>query len=1045
MSRFFIDRPIFAWVLAIITMVAGAIAITRLPVAQYPNIAPPAVSVFASYPGASAQVVEQSVTQIIEQGMKGLDGLLYMSATSESSGQASITLTFESGTDPDVAQMQVQNKLQLVTPLLPQIVQQLGINVSKSGAAFLMVVGFVSEDGRLGEDDIADFVAANIVDPIARVPGVGNVQAFGTQYAMRIWLDPGKLETYRLTPDDVIAQIRAQNQQVAIGQLGGTPAVPGQQLNAAITAQGRLQKPEEFRAIVLRGNPDGSSLRLGDVARVELGAADYGFVSRYNGQPASGIAISLTSGANSIETSRAVEARLEQLKLAFPPGMTAVIPFDTTPFVRVAIQGVILTLLEAIALVFLVMYLFLQNFRATLIPTIAVPVVLLGTFAVLAALGYSVNMLTMFAMVLAIGLLVDDAIVVVENVERVMRDEGLSAVDATRKSMDQITSALVGIGLVLAAVFVPMAFLTGSTGVIYRQFSATIVSAMALSVLVALVLTPALCATMLRPADAGAHASAGGFFGWFNRTFDRGSERHRGRVRGMLSRRWRFMAAFGVMAALMIVLFLRLPSAFLPQEDEGWMLAQVVAPVGATQQRTLKALEKVEKHFINDPAVKSIFTVQGFSFGGSGQNTGIAWINLKDWSQRDSPELGVQAVADRAMGALMQIEDAFAFAFAPPPLPELGSTQGLAFFLTDNAGLGRAALVAARDQFLGAAAQSKLLANVRPNGLEDAPQLRIRTDPGKAAALGLRSSDINDTLGIAWGGQYIDDFIDRGRVKRVYVQSDAPFRMVPEDLNRWTVRNVQGEMVPFAAFASWEWEFGSPRLERFKGSPALEVNGDAASGVSSGTAMAEVERLVAQLPQGIGLEWTGQSYQQRSAGAQTPLLYMLSLLVVFLCLAAMYESWTIPTAVLLVAPLGILGTVLAATLFGMERDVYFQVAMLTTVGLSSKNAILIIAFAQENLERGMDLVEATMSAVRDRLRPILMTSLAFGLGVLPLALATGAGSGAQRAIGTGVLGGMIAGTLLGIFFTPLFFVVVQRLFGRRKPAGRPVAADSGAD
>jgi len=1044
-SRFFIDRPIFAWVLAIITMVAGAIAITRLPVAQYPNIAPPAVSVFASYPGASAQVVEQSVTQIIEQGMKGLDGLLYMSATSESSGQASITLTFESGTDPDVAQMQVQNKLQLVTPLLPQIVQQLGINVSKSGAAFLMVVGFVSEDGRLGEDDIADFVAANIVDPIARVPGVGNVQAFGTQYAMRIWLDPGKLETYRLTPDDVIAQIRAQNQQVAIGQLGGTPAVPGQQLNAAITAQGRLQKPEEFRAIVLRGNPDGSSLRLGDVARVELGAADYGFVSRYNGQPASGIAISLTSGANSIETSRAVEARLEQLKLAFPPGMTAVIPFDTTPFVRVAIQGVILTLLEAIALVFLVMYLFLQNFRATLIPTIAVPVVLLGTFAVLAALGYSVNMLTMFAMVLAIGLLVDDAIVVVENVERVMRDEGLSAVDATRKSMDQITSALVGIGLVLAAVFVPMAFLTGSTGVIYRQFSATIVSAMALSVLVALVLTPALCATMLRPADAGAHASAGGFFGWFNRTFDRGSERHRGRVRGMLSRRWRFMAAFGVMAALMIVLFLRLPSAFLPQEDEGWMLAQVVAPVGATQQRTLKALEKVEKHFIDDPAVKSIFTVQGFSFGGSGQNTGIAWINLKDWSQRDSPELGVQAVADRAMGALMQIEDAFAFAFAPPPLPELGSTQGLAFFLTDNAGLGRAALVAARDQFLGAAAQSKLLANVRPNGLEDAPQLRIRTDPGKAAALGLRSSDINDTLGIAWGGQYIDDFIDRGRVKRVYVQSDAPFRMVPEDLNRWTVRNVQGEMVPFAAFASWEWEFGSPRLERFKGSPALEVNGDAASGVSSGTAMAEVERLVAQLPQGIGLEWTGQSYQQRSAGAQTPLLYMLSLLVVFLCLAAMYESWTIPTAVLLVAPLGILGTVLAATLFGMERDVYFQVAMLTTVGLSSKNAILIIAFAQENLERGMDLVEATMSAVRDRLRPILMTSLAFGLGVLPLALATGAGSGAQRAIGTGVLGGMIAGTLLGIFFTPLFFVVVQRLFGRRKPAGRPVAADSGAD
>ena len=1044
MSRFFIDRPIFAWVLAIIIMVAGAIAITRLPVAQYPNIAPPAVTVSASYPGASAQVVEQSVTQIIEQGMKGLDGLIYMAATSESSGQAAITLTFESGTDPDIAQVQVQNKLQLVTPLLPQIVQQQGINVSKSGAGFLMVVGFVSGDGSMGEDDIADFVAANIVDPIARVPGVGNVQAFGTQYAMRIWLDPGKLETYRLTPGDVIAQVRAQNQQVAIGQLGGTPAVPGQQLNAAITVQGRLQKPEEFRAIVLRGNPDGSSLRLGDVARVELGAADYSFVSRYNGQPASGIAISLTSGANSIETSRAVTATLEQLEIAFPPGLKAVVPFDTTPFVRVAIQGVLLTLLEAIVLVFLVMYLFLQNLRATLIPTIAVPVVLLGTFAVLAALGYSVNMLTMFAMVLAIGLLVDDAIVVVENVERVMRDEGLSAVEATRKSMDQITGALVGIGLVLAAVFVPMAFLTGSTGIIYRQFSATIVSAMALSVLVALVLTPALCATLLKPADPQAHTVPGGFFGWFNRTFDRGSARHRDRVRGMLSHRWRFMAAFGAMTALMIVLFLRLPSAFLPQEDQGWMMAQVVAPVGATQQRTMKAIEAVEKHFMNEPAVKSVFTVQGFSFGGSGQNTGIAWINLKDWSERDSPELGVQAVAGRAMGALMQIKDAFAFAFAPPPLPELGTSQGFVFYLTDNAGLGREALVAARNEFLGVAAQNRLLANVRPNGLEDAPQLRIKVDPGKSAALGLLASDINATLGTAWGGQYIDDFVDRGRVKRVYVQSDAPFRMVPEDFNRWTVRNVHGEMVPFSAFATWNWEFGSPRLERYNGTPALEINGEAAPGVSSGTAMAEVERLVAQLPRGIGLEWTGQSYQERSAGAQTPLLYTLSLLVVLLCLAAMYESWTIPTAVLLVVPLGILGTVLAAMLRGMERDVYFQVAMLTTVGLSSKNAILIIAFAKENLERGMDLVEATMSAVRDRLRPILMTSLAFGLGVLPLALATGAGSGAQRAIGTGVLGGMVAGTLLGIFFTPLFFVVVQRLFGRRKPVAHTDTAGPGA-
>jgi multidrug efflux pump len=1032
MARFFIDRPIFAWVLAIIVMIAGAIAVTRLPVAQYPDIAPPTVIVSTSYPGASAKVVEESVTQIIEQGMKGLDGLVYMSSNSESSGQASVMLTFESGTDPDIAQVQVQNKLQLVTPLLPQIVQQQGINVSKTNSAFLMVVGFVSEDGRMGEDDIADFVAANVVDPLARVPGVGNVQAFGTRYAMRIWLDPGKLETYRLMPDDVIAQIRAQNQQVAIGQLGGTPAVPGQQLNAAVTAQGRLETPEQFRGIVLRGNPDGSTLRLGDVARVELGAADYGFVSRFNGQPASGIAISLTSGANSLETARAVEATLEQLKLAFPPGLKAVVPFDTTPFVRVAIQGVILTLLEAIGLVFLVMYLFLQNFRATLIPTIAVPVVLLGTFAVLAALGYSVNMLTMFAMVLAIGLLVDDAIVVVENVERVMHEERLGPVEATRKSMDQITGALVGIGVVLAAVFVPMAFLTGSTGVIYRQFSATIVSAMALSVLVALILTPALCATLLRPADADAHQARGGFFGAFNRLFDRGSARYRDGVRAALSRPQRWLAAFGAMAVVTAVLFLRLPSAFLPQEDQGWMMAQVIAPVGATQERTLKAIQTVEQHFMAEPAVKSVFTVQGFSFGGSGQNTGIAWVNLKDWSERESPELGVQAVAGRAMGALMQIKDALAFAFAPPPLPELGSNQGLSFFLTDQAGLGREVLLAARNQLLGAAAESKLLANVRPNGLEDAPQLRIEIDPGKAAALGLLSSDINATLATAWGGQYIDDFIDRGRVKRVYVQSDAPFRMLPEDFNRWTVRNLQGEMVPFAAFANWRWEYGSPRLERFNGAPAHEIAGDAAPGISSGTAMQEIERIVAELPRGVGVEWTGQSYQERRAGAQTPLLYTLSLLVVFLCLAALYESWSIPTAVLLVVPLGILGTVLASVLRGMERDVYFQVAMLTTVGLSSKNAILIIAFAQENLEKGMDLVEATMRAVRDRLRPILMTSLAFGLGVLPLAIATGAGSGAQRAIGTGVLGGMIVGTLLGVFFTPLFYVVVQRLFGRAR-------------
>ena len=1042
MARFFIDRPIFAWVLAIIVMVSGAISLTRLAVEQYPTIAPPTVTISAYYPGATAKAVEESVTQIIEQSMKGLDGLLYMSSTSGSDGGASISLTFESGTNADVAQVQVQNKLQLATPLLPATVRQQGVSVSKSDTGFLMVVAFLSVDSRLEADDIADYVAANVVDPLARVPGVGNVEVFGTKYAMRIWLDPSRLETYHLNPGDVIAAIRAQNQQVAIGELGGTPAVPGQQLNASITAQGRLQTPEQFRAIVLRGNPDGSTLMLGDVARVELGAERYSHIARFNGHPATGIAVSLATGANALATSRAVEAKLAQLAQSFPKGMQTAVPFDTTPFVRSAIQGVIVTLLEAVVLVFLVMFLFLQNLRATLIPTIAVPVVLLGTFTVLVTLGYSVNMLTMFAMVLAIGLLVDDAIVVVENVERIMHEEGLSPLEATRKSMDQITGALIGVGLVLAAVFVPMAFLGGSTGIIYRQFSATIVSAMALSVAVAIVLTPALCATMLKPVPSGGHLGGHGFFDWFNRRFDRGSTHYQGSVRRMLGRRGRYLAAFLAMVAIAAVLFLRLPTAFLPQEDQGWLMAQVMAPPGATQQRTMDSIYAVERHFLENEkdTVRSVFTVQGFSFSGSGQNAGIAWVNLKDWSERKSKELGVDAVAGRAMMSLMQIKDAMAFAFAPPPLPELGTSKGFVFNLKDDANLGHEALVAARNQFLGAAMQDKLLANVRPNGQDDAPQFRIDVDNKKAAALGLSIDDISATLATAWGGQYVDDFVDRGRVKRVYVQSDAPYRMVPEDFSRWAVRNSNGEMVPFQAFASWRWDYGPPRLERYNGASSLEINGEPAPGVSSGTAMSEVERLVAQLPRGIGLEWTGQSYQEREAGAQTPLLYALSLLVVFLCLAAMYESWAIPSAVMLVVPLGILGTVLASTLRGMERDVYFQVAMLTTVGLASKNAILIITFAKDNLAKGMDLVEATMLAVRIRLRPILMTSLAFGLGVLPLAIATGAGSGAQRAIGTGVLGGMIAGTVLGVFFTPLFFVTVQRLFGH----GRSPQATSDA-
>ncbi|MCD9088231.1 multidrug efflux RND transporter permease subunit SmeE [Stenotrophomonas sp. SY1] len=1040
MARFFIDRPIFAWVIAIIIMLAGALAMLKLPISMYPEVAPPAVSITANYPGASAKVVEDSVTQIIEQNMKGLDGLMYFSSNSSSNGQASITLTFESGTNSDIAQVQVQNKLQLAMPLLPQEVQRQGINVAKSSSGFLNVLGFVSEDGSMDENDISDYVGSNVVDPLSRVPGVGSIQVFGGKYAMRIWLDPTKLQTYKVSVDEVTAAVRAQNAQVAVGQLGGAPAVKGQQLNATINAQDRLQTPEQFRNIVVRTEADGSSLKLGDVARVELGAETYDFVTRYNGKPASGLAITLATGANALETAEGVSKTLEELKANFPRGMTAVIPYDTTPFVRVSIKGVVKTLLEAIVLVFVVMYLFLQNFRATLIPTIAVPVVLLGTFGILAVLGFSINMLTMFAMVLAIGLLVDDAIVVVENVERIMSEEGLSPLEATRKSMSQITGALVGIGLVLSAVFVPMAFMSGSTGVIYRQFSATIVSAMALSVLVAIVLTPALCATMLKPLKKGEHHVAhkglsGRFFNAFNNGFDRTSGTYQRGVKGILLRPGRFMAVFLALAVVMGLLFVRLPSSFLPNEDQGILMALVQAPVGATQERTLESIYKLEDHFLKNEkdAVESVFSVQGFSFSGMGQNSGMAFVKLKDWSER-SDDQGVGPITGRAMAALGQIKDAFIFAFPPPAMPELGIASGYTFFLKDNSGLGHEALVNARNQLLGMAGESKLLANVRPNGLDDTPQLRLDIDVAKAGAHGLSLDTINSTLATAWGSSYIDDFIDRGRVKRVYVQADDGFRMNPEDFSLWTVKNNVGEMVPFSAFASQRWDYGSPRLERYNGVSALEIQGEAAPGVASGDAMLEVEKLAKQLPAGFSIEWTAVSYQEREAGSQTPLLYTLSLLIVFLCLAALYESWSVPTSVLMVAPLGILGAVLANTMRGMERDVYFQVAMLTTVGLTSKNAILIVEFAKEHLEKGAGVIEATMHAVRDRLRPIIMTSLAFGLGVLPLAIASGAGSGAQRAIGTGVLGGMIVGTLLGLFFIPLFFVVVQRLFNRKQLA-----------
>ncbi len=1047
LSRFFIDRPIFAWVVAIIIMLFGVVAIPRLPISRYPNIAPPAVSITASYPGASAQTAEDSVTQIIEQNMTGLDGLIYMTSTSDNNGNVNIQLTFASGTNPDIAQVQAQNKLQQAVPLLPQIVQQQGISVSKSNNNFLVAVGFVSDDGRMSAADIGDYLATNVVDPMSRVPGVGNVQLFGSKYAMRIWLDPGKLDTYHLTANDVITAIKAQNAQVSVGQLGDLPSVPGQQINATVTALGRMHTPEQFSNIVLHSNADGSTLHLSDVARVELGQASYGFAVRYNGKIASGMGITLATGANALRTVASVQALVHRLEPGFPPGLKANFPYDTTPFVRKSIEEVVKTLAEAILLVFLVMYLFLQNLRATLIPTVAVPVVLLGTFGVLQMAGFSINMLTMFAVVLAIGLLVDDAIVVVENVERLMTDEGLSPIEATRRSMDQITGALIGIATVLSAVFVPMAFLTGSSGVIYRQFSITIVSAMVLSVTVAIVVTPALCATLLKPVAKGEHHSNRGFFRWFNRAFDDSNRRYQSVVARIIGRPGRYMLVYLALASIMGLLFIRLPTAYLPDEDQGYLFNLVQTPVGATLPRTMQALDQMKDYFLTKEkdAVDSIFTVAGYSFNGSGQNDGLGFLLLKDWSLRKSPQLGVRAIQMRAYGALSQIKDAQAFAFAPPPVTELGNSAGFNVYLKDDKGQGHTALIAARNQLLFLASKDKLLANVRPNGQEDAPQFRLDLDAQKAASLGLSMADVDDTLSVAWGGRYIDDFIDRGRVKHVLVQADAPYRMVPEDFNRWYVRNAAGNMVSVASFANSHWTYGSPRLERYNGIAAVNINGEAAPGVSSGDAMKELEKLVTQLPPGFSLDWTGESYQERAAGSQTPMLYTLSLIVVFLCLAALYESWSIPTAILLAVPLGVIGAVLATALRGLERDIYFQVAMLTTIGLASKNAILIVEFAKEYVEAGRNVVDATLHAVHDRLRPILMTSLAFGLGVLPLAVATGAGAGAQRAIGTGVFGGMLAGTFLGIFFIPLFFVVVQHVFHSVPEAAPTTGAAEGSE
>ena len=1024
-SRFFIHRPIFAWVVAIVIMMSGILSISNLPISQYPEIALPQVSVQAFYPGASAKTSEDSVTQIIEQNMKGIDHLLYVNSSSDSNGSASVTLTFDAGTDVDIAQVQVQNKLQAALPLLPQEVQQQGVRVNKTARNFLLVVGVYADDPKVNNYDLSDYIAANMLDDLSRVDGVGETQLFGGQYAMRIWLDPNKLNSFSLSPTDVITAIRAQNTQVSAGQLGGLPAVKGTALNATITAQSRLTSADQFRNIILRNN-NGAIVHLSDVARVELGAETYQIQAKYNGKPASGMAIRLAPGANALDTAKLVKERMVVLEKNFPKGYHYVIPYDSTPFITLSIHEVVMTLIEAIVLVFVIMYIFLQNWRATLIPTIAVPVVLLGTFAILGACGYSINTLTLFGMVLAIGLLVDDAIVVVENVERVMHEEGLPPLAATVKSMNEITGALIGIALVLAAVFVPMAFFGGSQGVIYRQFSVTLVSAMSLSVFVALVLTPAMCATLLRPASEEKPKT--GVFGWFNRNFNSASTNYRKSVNGIIGRGGRFMAIYAVLLACVALLFMRVPTSFLPDEDQGIIFTLAQLPPGATAERTGKVMDQIYDHYKKDKAVASTFTVVGFSFGGSGQNAGIAFTRLKDFEDRKAEDMKAPNVAGRAFGAFSQIRDAMVFPIIPPAVTELGTSSGFDLQLKDVGGLGHGALLNARNQVLGMASQNPKLAGVRPSGQEDTPQFRIDIDQNAAGAMGVNLSDINSTLSSALGGAYVNDFIDRNRVKKVFVQADAPYRMRPEDINNWYVRNNQGTMVPFSSFATSRWEYGPQQLDRYNGSASMEIQGAGAPGTSSGQAMAEVEKIITSLPAGISYEWTGLSLQERQSGSQAPMLYALSIFIVFVLLAALYESWSIPISIIMVIPLGVIGA-LGATMFrGLSNDIYFQVALLTIIGLSSKNAILIVEFAKHNHEAGMSLIDATLEAVRVRLRPIIMTSLAFTAGILPLFFANGAGSGSQHAIGTGLVGGMLSATFLAIFFIPLFFVLVQQIF-----------------
>jgi len=1028
MAKFFIDRPIFAWVIALFVLVMGGVAITQLPISQYPPVAPPAIVINVAYPGASAQTLEDSVLSVIEREMNGSPGLIYMESVAQADGTGTITISFQAGTNPDLAQVDVQNRLSRATPRLPAAVTQQGVRVDKARNNFLLFAMLSSDNPDFSPVALGDYAARNIVPELQRVVGVGQAQLFGTENAMRIWVDPAKLQGFNLSATDVNNAIRAQNAQVSSGSIGDLPNIPGQAIAATVVVNGQLANVEQFQNIVLRANTNGSTVRLKDVARVELGGQSYATSARLNGVPAVGIGVQPTPNGNALQSAKAIRAKMTELERFFPPGVKWNIPYDSSRFVQISITEVVKTLLEAIALVFVVMFLFLQNWRYTIIPTIVVPIALLGTFASLLALGFSINVLTMFGMVLVIGIVVDDAIVVVENVERIMSEEGLSPLEATRKAMKQISGAIIGVTVVLISVFVPLAFFAGSTGNIYRQFSAVMVTSIAFSAFMALSLTPALCATLLKPVEAGHHHEKRGFFGWFNRGFTRTAKGYESVVAVILRRAARYLIIYLAIIGAVVFTYMRLPSSFLPAEDQGNIIVNVQLPPGATQERSLAVMQQVENFILKQPEVQSMVGVMGFSFSGQGQNAGLAFVTLKDWEERKDPAHSASALAGRAFGALSGIRDAFIYPLSPPPIPELGNASGFSFRLQDRSGAGHEALINARNQLLGMAGQSKILSQVRPDGLEDAPQLQIDIDRDKANALGVTFDAINATLSTGLGSSYINDFPNRGRLQRVVVQADAPARMQPDDLLQLNASNTQGQPVPLSAFATTKWVKGATQTVRYNGYPAIRISGDAAAGYSTGAAMAEMEKLAAQLPQGFGFEWTGQSREEKLAGSQAIVLYGFAILAVFLCLAALYESWSIPLAVILVVPLGVLGVLLATMLRAYSNDVYFQVGLITIIGLSAKNAILIIEFAKDLQAQGKGIIESALAAAHLRFRPIVMTSLAFGLGVVPLAIASGAGSASQRAIGTGVLGGMVTGTALAVIFVPVFFVVVRGLF-----------------